>query len=209
MGGTAFDLVSRELGDLYDAKHRLHDVLVEMASDAADGELGLAFREHAVTTQDHVRRLRDVFELVGHAAARESCDGMAGLVDEYHALVRDETVSADARDFGAAVTALKAVHSTMASSTALIIGTRALGRPDAGVWLEQMLDEEAAIARRLESLTGLIAQRAGRDVRKLPSVQPSTLLPDAAAVGATQPGVVPIAGHRKKSGGRKRSSRRD
>ena len=66
--------------DLYDAENRLTEALPKMAAAANSTELKQAFQSHLRETQQHVKRLEQVFAEVGKEPKRESCAAMKGLV---------------------------------------------------------------------------------------------------------------------------------
>src|ERR1700712_1010554 len=76
------DLLIEQLQDLYDAEHRLIEALPLMSEAASSSELKNAFDMHLDETRGHVRRLEQVFSLLGVAPERQTCPAMKGLIKE-------------------------------------------------------------------------------------------------------------------------------
>lgn len=76
------DLLLEQIQDLYDAETRLIDALPKMAEAATDTQLISAFRNHLAETNDQVKRLEKVFDLLGAQPQRETCEAMKGLIKE-------------------------------------------------------------------------------------------------------------------------------
>ena len=75
------DLFFHELKDVYDAEHQVVNALPKMAKAAASSDLQSAFEEHLEQSQDHIDRLKQVFDLLNRKPARETCDGMKGIIE--------------------------------------------------------------------------------------------------------------------------------
>ena len=56
------ELLQDELKDIYDAEKQLTKALPKMVKNATAGELKQAFQDHLGQTEQHVKRLEDVFE---------------------------------------------------------------------------------------------------------------------------------------------------
>ena len=57
------ELFLEELADIYDAEKQLIKALPKMAEQAKAPELQSAFEDHLEQTQEHIKRLEEVFEL--------------------------------------------------------------------------------------------------------------------------------------------------
>src|SRR5262249_36865927 len=75
-------LFKEQLQDLYDAEQRLVKVLPKMADAAHNNNLRIAFQQHLRETQEHVKRLERVFQLLGCKAESKTCQAMKGLIEE-------------------------------------------------------------------------------------------------------------------------------
>jgi ferritin-like metal-binding protein YciE len=76
------DLFWAQIEDLYDAEIRLTEALPKMAEAAQAPGLKNAFQTHLRETQNHVKRLEQVFRQHGKESKRETCDGIKGLIAE-------------------------------------------------------------------------------------------------------------------------------
>src|ERR1043166_5314812 len=81
------DLFLEQLRDLYDAEQRLTDALPKMADAACTPELSQAFRQHESQTQEHARRLEDIFRKMGQEPQRVTCEAMKGLLKEGQGMI--------------------------------------------------------------------------------------------------------------------------
>ena len=76
------DLLVHELQDIYHAEGQILKALPKMAKAATNPDLKAAFEEHRAQTEGQVRRLEQVFKLLGHPVKGKQCEGMAGLIEE-------------------------------------------------------------------------------------------------------------------------------
>src|SRR5207244_8695832 len=79
-----------ELKDVYDAEKQLLKALPKMAKAAEDDQLKEAFESQLEETQEHVRRLEQVFKLMGEPAKGKKCKGMQGLIEEGEERIEEE-----------------------------------------------------------------------------------------------------------------------
>lgn len=128
---TARELYIHELTDLFDAEQRLVKALAEQERDSKLPELKKAFGEHRKQTENHVKRLQQVFKLAGEHPEDAECKGIKGIVEE-RASFKKEDPSDDLLavfDIGAAIK----------------IETYEICAYNAVIGLAEMLDEEDAI----------------------------------------------------------------
>ena len=71
-----------ELRDIYHAEKQLLKALPKLAKAASDPELRGALDSHLAETEQQIRRLDEVFGLVGEPPATKTCAGMAGIIEE-------------------------------------------------------------------------------------------------------------------------------
>lgn len=79
---TLNDLLAEQLKDIYSAENQLLKALPKMAKAARSEELKSAFENHLGETEEQVKRLDQVFELLGIKPGRKKCKAMEGLVAE-------------------------------------------------------------------------------------------------------------------------------
>jgi ferritin-like metal-binding protein YciE len=143
-----------ELKDAYDFEHQILDALPEMEAAAVSPQLKEGFREHREQTKGQVRRLEQVFSLLGQKAERKTCKGMKGLLAEGGDYIKAK--GDDATLDAALISAAQRVeHYEMAVYGTLRTFARALGHPEQANLLQQTLEAEskadAALTRLAES----------------------------------------------------------
>lgn len=136
-----YDVYLAQLEDIYDAEKRLTSALPLMANASTHPELKSAFQTHLRETEEQIRRLEQVFELLGETPKRETCPAMKGLIQEGNEMIkaRGDDASRDAALIGAAQ---KTEHYEIATYGTLRTWARILGFADQAELLQQNLDEE-------------------------------------------------------------------
>jgi ferritin-like metal-binding protein YciE len=145
------DLLVNQLQDLYDAEQRLTDALPKMAKAASSPQLKAAFNEHLTQTQNHVRRLEQIFGQMGCEAEGEKCEAMAGLVKEGSQIINAKGDDMT-RDAGLIAAAQKVEHYEIASYGTVRAFANTLGLGDVARTLQQTLDEEGETDQKLTQL---------------------------------------------------------
>lgn len=160
---NSFDcLFDDQLQDLYDAEKRLVNALPLMAQAAHDHGLKDAFQTHLRQTENHVRRLEQVFQSIGKAAQGKTCQAMKGLVAEGQEAI-DAQGNPDVKDAALIAAAQRVEHYEIAAyGTARTFAER-LGKQPAARLLEQTLEEEKAADEKLTQLaeTGINQKAVG------------------------------------------------
>ena len=161
------DLLTHELQDLHDAEKQLVEALPKMAQAASNQELRGAFEHHLTETQDHVRRLEELFGQLAIPASGETCDGMKGLIKE-----GEKTISAQgdptAKDAALISAAQRVEHYEIAAyGTARTLADE-LDLDDAKDLLDQTLDEEANADKLLTKIAtgGMFKAGINEQVRR-------------------------------------------
>ncbi|MEX0794241.1 MAG: ferritin-like domain-containing protein [Pirellulaceae bacterium] len=137
-----------QLHNIYDAEQRLTKALPKMAKEAHSPDLKQAFEHHLVETEGQIRRLEEIFQLLGQDAKTETCDAMKGLISE-----GDEMISAkgdDAVKDAALIAAAQQVehHEIAAYGTARTLAKQT-GHDNVAALLQASLDEESAADQKL------------------------------------------------------------
>lgn len=145
------DLLLEQIQDLYDAETRLIDALPKMAEAATDTQLKSAFRNHLAETNDQVKRLEKVFDLLGAQPQRETCEAMKGLIKEGQKVI-DATGDHSIKDAALIAAAQRVEHYEMAGYGAARNFARRCGRDDVAQLLQQTLDEEGQADKKLTQL---------------------------------------------------------
>jgi ferritin-like metal-binding protein YciE len=154
------ELFIQQLEDLYDAEQRLTDALPKMAQAASSPRLKQAFENHLMQTQQHVKRLEQVFGQIGKAPEAETCYAMKGLIQE-----GDQAISAKGdsavKDAALIAAAQRVEHYEMAGYGTVRTFAQQLGMQSVALILQQTLDEEGQTDQLLTQLAEAgINQRA-------------------------------------------------
>jgi ferritin-like metal-binding protein YciE len=86
---TLTDLFHDTLKDVYFAEKKIVSTLPKMAKAATSPDLKKAFEKHKIETEGHVRRLEQVFGLIGAKPQAKTCDAIMGIVKEGEGLIED------------------------------------------------------------------------------------------------------------------------
>jgi ferritin-like metal-binding protein YciE len=148
---TFENLFIAELRDLYSAESQLLVALPEMIEAAHHENLKKAFQHHLQETQEHFRRLRDIFADLGVDSGNETCEAMQGLIAE-----AEEVVAAygdrDVKDVALIACAQRIEHYEIAGYGATRTFARHLGYDEHAELLDRTLSEEGAADHKLTSL---------------------------------------------------------
>ena len=148
---TMDDLFAHTLRDIYYAEKQIVQALPEMIDKAADPQLKRGFQSHLGETKNHVTRLDQVFKLLGKEPRGVDCPAIDGIIDEAEDVageVEDKSVL-DA----ALIAAAQAVeHYEITRYGTLIAWAKELGRNDCAALLQQTLDEEKAVDKKLTAM---------------------------------------------------------
>jgi ferritin-like metal-binding protein YciE len=145
------DLLVEQLQDLYDAEHQITKALPKMAKAAASSELQQAFQMHLQQTENHIKRLEQVFDMLGQKAKGKTCEAMKGLIKEGDELM-SENATAEVLDAGLIASAQRVEHYEMAGYGSVRTWAQQLGKQEAAKLLQQTLDEEGATDHKLTQL---------------------------------------------------------
>jgi ferritin-like metal-binding protein YciE len=156
MAVTTFEELSLEgLKDIYDAEHQITEALPKMVDAATNAELKKAFKHHLSQTENQIKRLDQVFEILGQKAVRKSCVATKGLVAEANEHIKETTKGA-VRDAGLIESAQKVEHYEMASYGTARTYAQLSGQAEVARLLEETLAEEeetdAALTKLAEAV---------------------------------------------------------
>jgi ferritin-like metal-binding protein YciE len=145
------DLFVHTLRDIYYAEKQITKALPDMVEKASDPQLKQGFQTHLRETENHVKRLEQVFQVIGQKASGVDCPAIDGILKEANEVageVEDKAVL-DA----ALIAAAQAVeHYEMTRYGTLIAWANQFGHRDVVNLLQQTLDEEKATDKKLTSM---------------------------------------------------------
>ena len=79
---TLDDLFLHEIEDLYDAENRILGALPKMRDAASSAEVRNGFERHIAETEGQIKRLEQIFSMIGKSPKRETCEAAKGLIKE-------------------------------------------------------------------------------------------------------------------------------
>jgi ferritin-like metal-binding protein YciE len=160
-------LFKEQLQDLYDAEQRLVKVLPKMADAAHNNNLRIAFQQHLRETQEQVKRLERVFQLMGWQAESKTCQAMKGLIEEGQEVI-DAKGDPAVKDAALIAAAQRVEHYEIAGYGTVRTFAQRLGKQEAANLLQQTLDEEAATDKKLTQLAeqGINQQAQAQTARR-------------------------------------------
>jgi ferritin-like metal-binding protein YciE len=145
-------LFTDSLKDIYWAEKHLTKALPKMKKKATTNELKSAIEEHLAQTEEHVKRLEQVFEICGKKAQAKKCDAMEGLSKEGDSIVEETEDGSMTRDAGIIMAAQKVEHYEIATYGSLVQFAKTLGMNDAAEILHKTLDEEKQADEKLTEI---------------------------------------------------------
>src|SRR5258708_15376807 len=145
------DLFHDTLKDVYFAEKKILSTLPKMAKAAQSKDLKAAFVKHERETREQVKRLEDVFKILGKPAKAKTCEALMGLVKEGAEIIT-EYKGMPALDAGLLAAAQAVEHYEMSRYGTLRTCAEKLRMPEAVVLLEATLKEEKATDAALTTL---------------------------------------------------------
>jgi len=131
-----------ELKDIYWAEQHLAKALPKLHKAATSDELAKAFEKHTKETEEHIKTVEKVFELLGEKAQAKKCDAMDGLLKEADSIIEDTEKDTFTRDAGLILAAQKVEHYEIATYGTLRIFARHLKHTEVENLLEGILQNE-------------------------------------------------------------------
>jgi ferritin-like metal-binding protein YciE len=148
---TFDELFMEQLQDLYDAEQRITKALPKMAAAAHDSSLKSAFEEHLRQTENQVKRLEKVFQILGKSCASKTCAGVKGIIEEGEEIVSGKG-DPDVKDAGLIAAAQKVEHYEISAYGTARTFAQRLGKTEAARLLEETLAEEKETDKKLNVL---------------------------------------------------------
>jgi len=160
-------LFEDELKDIYWAEKALTTAIPKMIKNATSHELSQALQSHLSETEEQVKRVEKVFELINKKATAKKCEAMNGIIKEAKEIM-DDCEEGVMRDAGIIAAGQKVEHYEIASYGTLIQFAKTLNMEDVAQLLEQTLKEEKAADDKLSEI-------ALKTVNMEAAAQPSSL----------------------------------
>lgn len=144
-------LFLQELRDLYDMENQIVDALPKMVEASHHEQLKSALQQHLEVTKGQVRRLEQVFNIMGEDASGETCKGMKGILKEGDDMA---TQGGDDATVDAAIisAAQRVEHYEMAGYGTVRTYAELLGQQQISKLMQQTLDEEKQADEKLTQI---------------------------------------------------------
>jgi ferritin-like metal-binding protein YciE len=138
---TINELFENQLQDIYWAEKELTKFMPQIVKKITSGEVVQVLQEHMKKTDKQIKRLDNIFEILGSTARGEKCEGMEGLIKEAQKITdtTDKGVIMDAFLIGAIQ---KMEHYEMASYGTLKALATIIGEFEVATLLGETLKEE-------------------------------------------------------------------
>lgn len=156
---TLKELLVDELKDLYSAEKQITKALPKMAKTADSEQLKAAFKEHLAQTEEHVKRLEQIFEELDESPRGKKCKGMEGVLAEGKEIM-EEDAEPDVKDAGMIAAAQHVEHYEIAGYGCVRTYANLLGMKKAVKLLEKTLEEEKQTDQKLTKLAEAINLQA-------------------------------------------------
>ena len=145
------DLFHDTLKDVYFAENKILKTLPKMAKAAQSKDLKAAFVKHERETRGQVKRLQEVFKILGKPARAKTCDAIMGITREGAEIMSDYK-GMPALDAGLLAAAQAVEHYEMSRYGTLRTWAQELGMSDAAELLDATLKEEKATDAALTTI---------------------------------------------------------
>ena len=134
-------LFLHQLKDTYFAENAILKALPQMAEAAESEELRGAFAVHLKETEGQLRRLEQIFEMVGAKPEGIPCNAIQGIIEEGQEILQ-EFSDGEALDAGLIAAAQAVEHYEIARYGTLLAWAKQLGLSQAQGLIEETLVEE-------------------------------------------------------------------
>ena len=145
------DLFVHQLQDIYYAENQITKALPKMISMATDPQLRSGFEQHLRETENHIKRVEQVFQMHGHQPKAVDCPAIDGIIKEANQ-ISGEISDKEVLDAALIAAAQAVEHYEITKYGSLIAWAKQLGRQDCASVLQQNLDEEYATDKKLTAM---------------------------------------------------------
>ncbi len=145
------ELFIEQLRDLYDGEQQITKALPKLIEKSSDTRLKDALQEHLEVTREQIRRLDEIFQILGEDATGETCKGMKGVIAEGDDVVGDAKDNS-VRDAVIIASAQRVEHYEIAGYGTVRTYANLLGQPQIAQLLDQTLEEEKEADQKLSQI---------------------------------------------------------
>jgi ferritin-like metal-binding protein YciE len=148
---TMDDLFLHVVQDIYYAENQIVKSLPDMIEKAGNRELSGALKSHLGETEKQVKRLEQVFELLGKPPQGASCPAIDGIIKEAEEIA-GEVEDKKVLDAAILAAAQAVEHYEITRYGTLIAWAEELGRNDVAKLFAATLKEEKAADKKLSGI---------------------------------------------------------
>ncbi len=156
---SAQEKFMHELGDIYDAEHRFLKGQQKMLKMATDATLKSGIEHHIAESEQQIKNLDQVFQLLGAKPKAVPCEAAKGLVAEAESGMK-EAQTPELVDCMIGGSAARVEHYEMAAYRGLLVDAELMGQREITQLLRKNLQQEEQTAQKLEQNAPKLAQRA-------------------------------------------------
>lgn len=155
------ELFISELKGMYYAEKQIADALPDMADAATTDVVRDGFTQHLAETQNQIRRIEQIFQLLGVEVDEKTCNAVDGLIDDGEVVIGDTDAGSLTRDAGLIIAGQKVEHHEIAAYGSLHSLARLLGYHEAALLIDESLQEEKNTDKKLTEIAeSFINERA-------------------------------------------------
>jgi len=148
---TFDDLFLHTLQDIYYAENQITQALPKMIGKASDPQLKQGFQTHLAETKNQIKRLDQVFKLIGQSPKGVDCPAIDGILEEADEIA-GEVADKEVLDAALIASAQAIEHYEMTRYGTLVAWAKQLGREDCATLFQQTLNEEHATDKKLTAM---------------------------------------------------------
>ena len=148
---TFDDLFVHTLQDIYYAENQITQALPKMIDKATDPQLKQGFKTHLAETKNQIKRLEQVFQIIGQSPKGVNCPAIDGIIEEANEIA-GEIADKDVLDAALIASAQAVEHYEITRYGTLAAWAKQLGREDCANLLKQTLKEEEATDKKLTAM---------------------------------------------------------
>jgi ferritin-like metal-binding protein YciE len=156
---TPRDLFIHELSDAMSAEQQILKMLPQIREESQRPAFKQALQQHEQETQQQVQNIQTVFTQIGAKPLATTCFAVKGIEEEHKAF-RKEKPSPEILEMANLDGTAKTEHYEMAMYGGLVQMATDLGESQAARLLQQNLDQEREMAKRVELLARDLGKQA-------------------------------------------------